>query len=113
MDISEFENLPFIMNAMETENDCDVENVVKKNNIKLDVKFSSKDCISIMSMVENGLGVTILPELITKRLFNDIKAVPLNPPYKRTLGIGIYSIDSASPAAMKFIEFTKSKLGQK
>lgn len=109
-DVHEFEKYPFIMAAMETDNDCDVANVIKKSGIDVNVKFSSKDDIAIMSMVESGLGISILPELITKRHFQDIHIIPIKPPFKRILGIGLYSLESASPAALKFIEYSRNML---
>ena len=110
IDISEFENQPFIIAAMEKDNDCDVDNVIKESGINVNISFSSKDDIAIMSMVENGLGISILPELITLRHFQNVKVLPLNPPFKRTLGIGLFSLENASPASLKFIEYAKNML---
>ena len=110
IDIKELEKHPFIMAAMEKDNDCDIDRVIKQNGLNLDVIFSSKDDIAIMSMVESGLGVSILPRLITLRHFQNIKTVPLNPPASRTLGIGLLSVESASPATIKFIEYLKRML---
>ena len=110
IDISEFENQPFIIAAMEKDNDCDVDNVIKESGIHVNISFSSKDDIAIMSMVENGLGISILPELITLRHFQNVKVLPLNPPFKRTLGIGLFSLENASPASLKFIEYAKNML---
>lgn len=110
IDITEFQSQPFIMASMEKDYDCDIENVIKKSGIEVNVRFSSKDDIAIMSMVENGLGISILPELITLRHFQNVKIIPLNPPFKRTLGIGLFSLENASPASLKFIEYTKKIL---
>ncbi len=113
IDISEFENQPFIMASMDKQNDCDVDKVLKKAGIEVNVTFSSKDDIAIMSMVENGLGVSILPELITLRHFQNVHVLPLNPPFYRTLGIGLFSLENASPAAAKFIEYAVKMLTKK
>ncbi len=113
IDIDEFENQPFIMASMDKQNDCDVDKVLKKAGIEVNVTFSSKDDIAIMSMVENGLGVSILPELITLRHFQNVHVLPLNPPFYRTLGIGLFSLENASPAAAKFIEYAVKMLTKK
>ncbi len=110
IDIAEFENQPFIMASMDKQNDSDVDKVLKKAGIEVNVTFSSKDDIAIMSMVENGLGVSILPELITLRHFQNVHVLPLNPPFYRTLGIGLFSLENASPAAAKFIEYAVKML---
>ena len=113
IDIDEFENQPFILASMDKQNDCDVDKVLKKAGIEVNVTFSSKDDIAIMSMVENGLGVSILPELITLRHFQNVHVLPLNPPFYRTLGIGLFSLENASPAAAKFIEYAVKMLTKK
>ena len=113
IDVSEFENQPFIMPSMDKQNDSDVDKVLKKAGIEANVTFSSKDDIAIMSMVENGLGVSILPELITLRHFQKVHVLPLNPPFYRTLGIGLFSLENASPAAAKFIEYAVKMLTKK
>lgn len=110
IDIAEFENQPFIMASMDKQNDSDVDKVLKKAGIEVNVTFSSKDDIAIMSMVENGLGVSILPELITLRHFQNVHVLPLNPPFYRTLVIGLFSLENASPAAAKFIEYAVKML---
>ena len=84
--------------------------MIKESGIHVNISFSSKDDIAIMSMVENGLGISILPELITLRHFQNVKVLPLNPPFKRTLGIGLFSLENASPASLKFIEYAKNML---
>lgn len=113
IDVSDFENQPFIMPSMDKQNDSDVDKVLKKAGIEANVTFSSKDDIAIMSMVENGLGVSILPELITLRHFQKVHVLPLNPPFYRTLGIGLFSLENASPAAAKFIEYAVKMLTKK
>ena len=113
IDVSEFENQPFIMASMDKQNDNDVDKVLKKAGIDVNVTFSSKDDVAIMSMVENGLGVSILPELITLRHFQKVHVLPLNPPFYRTLGIGLYSLENVSPAAAKFIEYAVKILSKK
>lgn len=112
IDVSEFKDQPFIMASMDKQNDCDIDNVLKKAGIDVNVTFSSKDDVAIMSMVENGLGVSILPELITLRHFQNVKILPLNPPFYRTLGIGLFSLENASPAASKFIEYAVKMLSK-
>ncbi len=113
MDVREFEDQPFIMASMEKENDRDVDKVIKKSGINVNIKFTSKDDTAIMSMVEYGLGVSIIPELYTFRHFQNIQVVPLNPPFKRVLGIGLYSLSKASPATLKFIEYAKDLFTEK
>ena len=54
-----------------------------------------------MSMVENGLGVSILPALILRRNPYAITSLPLNPPVHRSINV-IYRESALSLAAATF-----------
>jgi DNA-binding transcriptional LysR family regulator len=62
-----------------------------------------------MAMVEEGLGVSILADLILRRTNYQIKAVPLNPPIYRTMAIGYLKKEALPAASKRFIELLKSK----
>ena len=63
--------------------------------------------MAIIKMVARGLGVTILPRLITLGHTNGVKTLPLRPYCCRNLGMGYISLKSASPATKKFIEYVQ------
>ena len=58
-----------------------------KNGINLRVDFATWDDYAIMSMVESGLGISVLPELILKRCSYDIEIKSLEEPFIREMGI--------------------------
>ena len=60
-----------------------------------------------VSMVENGLGISVLPELLLKRHSQNIVAVPVDPPFTRTIILAAPSFDTCSPAAAKFMSYIK------
>ncbi|MEA5084839.1 MAG: LysR substrate-binding domain-containing protein [Lachnospiraceae bacterium] len=105
-DIKEFENHPFIMPATERGYDYDIEKIVEKHGLNLNVKLSSKSDMAIIKLVARGLGFTILPELITLGNTSAVKALPILPYSCRKLGMGSTSIRNSSPATKKFIEYT-------
>lgn len=105
-DIKEFENYPFIMPATEKGYDYDIERIVEKHGLNLNVKLSSKSDMAIIKLVARGLGFTILPELITLGNTSAVKALPILPYSYRKLGMGLISLRNASPATKKFIEYT-------
>jgi DNA-binding transcriptional LysR family regulator len=73
------------------------------------IKYTIHDDYAIMAMVEEGMGVSILADLILRRTNYRIKALPLDPPIYRTMAIG-YLKKAALPAASKrFIELLQSK----
>lgn len=106
-DIKLFEKYPFIMPANEKGCDYDIEKFLESNNIKINVKLSSTSTMAIIKMVARGLGVTILPRLITLGHTNGVKTLPLRPYCCRNLGMGYISLKSASPATKKFIEYVQ------
>jgi len=73
--------------------------------IEPDVKFTIHDDYAIMTMVEAGLGVSILAELMLRRVNWRIAARPLDPPISRTLAIGYKDKDSLPIASKYFIDY--------
>lgn len=57
----------------------------------------------IISMVEHGLGVSVLSELVLKGRRDAVQAVPLDPPAFRELGIVTRDRRELRPAARRFI----------
>lgn len=99
--IKDMASQPFILSPAGT--DYDIYNAIKSSGINPDIHFSSKDDLSIISMVANKLGVSILPKLVIQGISAEITALPLDPPFVRELGIA-YMAASLSPAAKHFIE---------
>ena len=60
--LSQIENEPFIMPSQGS--DYDVNRMLVKARIKPDIKYTLGDDYAIMAMVEKGLGISILPELV-------------------------------------------------
>ena len=77
-----------------------------------DVRYTVHDDYAIMTMVEAGLGVSILAELILQRTNYNIAIRPLDPPLKRTLAICYKDKDSLSVASRRFIQLVKRRLDE-
>ena len=58
-----------------------------------------------MAMVEKGLGVGILPNLILKRIPYIIEIRSFTKPYYRTVGLAMKDRRNMTPALKKFIEY--------
>ena len=61
----------------------------------------TRDDHAIMSMAEQGLGISILPELILRRIPYDVVVKPLDCPAYRTIGIAMQNQETASAAVIK------------
>lgn len=90
--------------------DMDVINLLKNNGLDPDVKFSTVENYTAINMAGQGLGVNIVNEFITKSWKSDFVTLPLDPPASVEFGIVLPSLETASPAARKFIDFSMEKL---
>ncbi|MBQ6895784.1 MAG: LysR family transcriptional regulator [Oscillospiraceae bacterium] len=103
--VSELEKEPFIL--LERNYKSEISAFFEKNNIVPDIKYTTWDDYAIMSMVEKGLGIAILPQLILKRIDYDIVIKSLDVPVYRNIGIAIRSKDNISPIVRNFLEYLK------
>lgn len=92
--------------------DYDVWRVLGKAGIKPSVKFSAGDDYAIIAMVENGLGISILPELVITRQNHNVAMLELEERSFRSLGIALASMKDASPAAQRFIRHVQAWMGR-
>lgn len=90
--------------------DYDVHRVLDRLSHKPKIKITSQNDYIIISMVSQGLGVSILPKLILNGFEDQVACVPLKPKFVRELGIGVRCLETASPACRNFIEFARSYL---
>jgi len=99
--ITAFENQPFMM--LEKGGNYEITELLDQYNVKPDIRFTTWDDYAVMSMVENGLGIAILPELILKRIPYHIVTKPINVPAYRNIGLAYRNRKLLSLAAEKFV----------
>ncbi|MGE4484666.1 MAG: LysR family transcriptional regulator [Oscillospiraceae bacterium] len=105
IDPKELADYPFII--PDEGADEDVWSVLNAEHLTPQIRFRIKGDMTMISMVGNGLGVTLFPRLAIVSSCADIVTKPLSKPYSRTLGIALRSARHASPAAKSFITLTK------
>ena len=86
---------------------AEISEIFEKNNIMPDVHFTTWDDYAVMSMVEGGLGIAILPELILRRIPYRIVAKELDVPAHRKIGIAFRDRNRTPLAVKKFVEYVK------
>ena len=64
----------------------------------------------MLSMVEHGLGITLLPGLLLRGQTGDFVCRSLKPRLYRQLGLAYASSQDLSPAARIFLEYAKDFL---
>ena len=73
--------------------------------LELNIRMTMHDDYSILSMVEQGLGVTILPELVLRKQSYDIVMLPTEPMVMRRISIISRDKNELSIAAKTFIRY--------
>lgn len=96
---------PFILLDKAGERDRDVMQVFERAGIVPKVRFTTLDDYAVMSMVEHGLGVSILPKLILRRIPYRVALRPLEQPVFRQIGLATRPGEELSPAAKRFLSY--------
>lgn len=114
--LAESENYPinycqdekFIMPAFGK--DDDVTGLLEHFELSPNIVFSTLENFAALTLIEQGLGMSIMNELITKRWECNVIKIPLDPPQHITLGIAVDSLDNSPPAVRKFIDLARKRL---
>lgn len=94
---------PFML--LEKGANAEVSEILERWGISPNVHFTTWDDYAIMSMIESGLGISILPELILKRIPYRIIKKELDVPAFRNIGLSFRDKKSASLAVKRFVEY--------
>lgn len=101
--LSELSNFPFVL--LEKEKNSDILELFKQLDFTPNIQFRTWDDYAVMSMVERNLGISILPELILKRISYNIVAKPLDIPFYRKIGLVYKNEETISLATKEFFKF--------
>lgn len=88
------------------ESNHDANRALAAAGIKPNIRFSTKDDYAIIAMVEKGLGISIMPELLLKGRHDGVVVKELVPPSKRFIGLAITETSKNSPATRRFADYT-------
>ena len=88
---------------------AEISEIFEKYNLKPLVHFTTWDDYAIMSMVESGLGISILPQLILKRVPYHIVAKELEIPAYRNIGLAVRNKKSISLVTKKFMNYLQHR----
>ncbi len=96
-------NDPFML--LEKGARAEVSEIFERCNLTPKVHFTTWDDYAIMSMVESGLGISILPQLILKRIPYRIIVKELDIPAYRDIALALRDKKTASLAVKRFLEY--------
>lgn len=83
----------------------DVSEMFERYGIAPSVHFTTWDDYAILSMVESGLGISILPQLILRRIPYRVVAKELDVPAYRKIGLALRDKKAASLAVKRFLDY--------
>lgn len=87
--------------------DAELREIFRKVACHPRITYSAKDDYAVMAMVERGLGMSILPELLLKRTPYQLAKRELDPPATRQIGVACKQPQALSPAARQFLQHVK------
>ena len=96
-------NDPFML--LEKGAKAEVSEIFERCGLTPNVHFTTWDDYAIMSMVESGLGISILPQLILRRIPYRIVAKELDVPAYRNIGLALREKKTASLAVNRFLDY--------
>lgn len=101
--IQDLAQYPFILSQIN-----ELKPLTRLSGIREKIHISAEDDASLLSLVEQGLGVTVLPASSLKGHPEGISVLTLNPPLSRT--IGIVRSGFSNPSVDNFMEFVNREL---
>ena len=103
--LEELKNLPYV--ALNEGVDDEITRILAVNKIELNARFVESDDHAVVAMVEQGLGTSLMSEMMLQGFNAEVTQVPLDPPAYRKLGIACRDKERLSLAASAFMEHVK------
>lgn len=103
VDIRALNALPFLL--LEHGGKAEVSDLLEQSQVRPDIRFTTWEDFAIMAMVERGMGVGILPDMILRRIPYRLEIRPLKEPYYRSIRLAMKHAAHLTPAARKFIDY--------
>lgn len=101
---------PFIMPALGR--DADAVALLEKYDLHPEIAFTTWEDRTTMTLIEHGLGMGIMNELVTLKWECDVAKLPLDPPEYITLGAAVPDLEQASPAVRCFLDYAVRMLSR-
>lgn len=97
------EKYPFLL--LEKNGNTEFSDLFCQHNIHPNVHVTTWDDYAIMSLVEKGFGISLLPKLILNRIPYHIEIKSLEKPVYRNIGLAVRDWETASLAVRRFKEY--------
>ena len=94
---------PFLL--LEHGGKTEVTALLERYQVHPAIRFTTWEDFAILAMVEKGLGIGILPDMILRRIPYKVEIRSLQEPYYRSIGLVMKHQAHLTPAVKKFIEY--------
>jgi len=84
-----------------------IEDAYRREGLTPNVRFEVQDLGTLVSLVREGLGISLVPRLALPRAPEGVALVPVSPRLARQLGFVVRSLAEASPAVQALIHKAK------
>ncbi len=109
--VSGFSGVEFLMPSAGFEEDITPVFGQRVEKVASRVRYTNLDDAAIVSMIEHKLGVSILSELVMRDMPYNVRALPLDPPSCRRLGIVMPEHRSADRKILRFVDCAQRVIG--
>jgi len=103
--LREFDGKEFLMPAQGF--DKDILRIFDREGVHPDVRPTVVDDATVVSMVEHGLGISMMTELTLKGRADHVLTLPVSPAASRELGVAVRSLSGAPEMLRRFIACTQ------
>ena len=103
--LHEFEGKDFLMPAQGF--DKDILRIFDREGVHANILPTVVDDATVVSMVEHGLGISMMTELTLKGRVDHVLTLPVEPAAARELGVAVRSLSEAPEKLRRFIDCTQ------
>lgn len=108
--IPRFTRDPYI--RISEERDMEISRIFQEEGVRPNLQYNVNDDFAILAMVEQGLGVSIMPELVLRNSNRHFSAIPLDHPRFREIGLAVRSGKAPSPLTSHFLSCVQELVAQ-
>ena len=106
--VRRFDGEEFLMPANDFA--LDIEPIFAANGVRPNIRRTKLDDPAILSMVEHGLGISVLSELVMRGRQDHVLALPLMPPAYRQLGIAYRTDGRDAQLIERFVACARDRI---
>lgn len=100
---NDLDGQPFML--LEHGGKTEVSELLEKHRVTPDVRFTTWDDYAILSLVESGLGIGVLPRLILRRIPYRVEIRSFSEPFFREIALAMKRGGTSSVAVQRFVQY--------